>query len=315
MRIGLTGATGFLGGHVAASARTAGHHVLALVRASSDIKGLDVDDVRRTDFGDARRLAADLADTDCIIHCAGGSVARSAEALRDANAGVTARLCEAADRSGTPRLVHASSLAVRGPSATPTPADIDRPRTAYGRAKAAAEQACAARAGSYANVRLPGLYGPGDTRMLPVFRSADRGVLAVPSTHRGAALLHGADAADALIAAAMSEASGTWYAGPRGHTPPAELGAALGIALGRGAPRTIRIPRPLLFTVAAGIELVGRLRHRAMLLHRDKARELTGAYWVGDPDDFERCTGWTPQIALPDGFVETAEDYRARGWL
>ena len=72
MRVMVTGATGFLGGHVAEQLAQAGHHVRALVRTSSDVASLRSWGVELVegDLGNKRSVQAACDGVDAVIHCA-----------------------------------------------------------------------------------------------------------------------------------------------------------------------------------------------------------------------------------------------------
>src|SRR6516162_11081800 len=69
----VTGATGFIGGHVARSALERGHHVATIARPASDAKDLESAGVTiiRGDLLDQATVAKALDGADVIVHCAG----------------------------------------------------------------------------------------------------------------------------------------------------------------------------------------------------------------------------------------------------
>src|SRR5258705_13089902 len=72
MRILITGATGFVGGHLVEACQRRGWHVTALARPSSDTKALEAAGVAiiRCDPTDAAGLRQALVDTDVLVNCA-----------------------------------------------------------------------------------------------------------------------------------------------------------------------------------------------------------------------------------------------------
>jgi nucleoside-diphosphate-sugar epimerase len=141
----VTGATGFIGGHLAARLTGMGVQTRLLVRDAARLRpGLAAGaQVITGDLGspDALRPAARGAGT--IFHCAGNvNTWDRSEAYDAANvAGVRNLLQAIAAEAQQPRLVHLSSVDVYGyPRAPATEADAaDGGRFGYGRSKAAGE--------------------------------------------------------------------------------------------------------------------------------------------------------------------------------
>jgi nucleoside-diphosphate-sugar epimerase len=77
----------------------------------------------------------------------------------------------------------------------------------------------------------------------------------------------------------------------------------------------IGVPIPLLFAVAAGVELFGRLTGRAVMLTRDKVNELNGLHWVCESSAARHDLGWQPSVDWTEGTRLTVDWYRAQGWL
>lgn len=115
-RVLITGATGFIGGHVAALHRREGHRVRCTVRAGSDLRSLrrlGVELVRADLRHDDLRAATQ--DADRVLHIAGVTRARRASTYRAVNTAGILRLAKAASQAGVRRFVFLSSLAARGP--------------------------------------------------------------------------------------------------------------------------------------------------------------------------------------------------------
>lgn len=111
----LTGATGLVGSHVAEEALRRGHHVKALVRASSDTTHLDALGVEKVagDLEDTDALRRGVSGADWVINCAAkvgdwGPL----EEFRRLNVAALRLLLDAASEAGVERFVHVSSLGV-----------------------------------------------------------------------------------------------------------------------------------------------------------------------------------------------------------
>ncbi|MFZ3493908.1 NAD-dependent epimerase/dehydratase family protein [Streptomyces sp. 5.8] len=171
VRIAVTGASGFCGGHVARAAAAAGARVVCVGRRPGPLG--------EHRFWDASLGEPDLSGVDLVVHCAAAvgdpAPGSPAEAVMHAvNVTGTERLLRAA---GARPVVWVSSASVYDPRPDRTLVREDHPRTghlnAYGRTKAAGE-ALALAAGAVV-LRPRAVYGPGDTQLLPRLLSRVRG--------------------------------------------------------------------------------------------------------------------------------------------
>jgi nucleoside-diphosphate-sugar epimerase len=94
------------------------------------------------------------------------------------------------------------------------------------------------------------------------------------------------------------------------------LGAQLAAAIGRRRVVNLRIPPVLSWTVAAGFELFARLTARPPdIINFDKAREGFAGSWSCSPAKAQQQLGFRPAQPLPVRLRQTADWYRAQGWL
>lgn len=305
-RVLLTGATGFLGEHLVRALAARGHAVRAFARPSSRTEAIEAlgAAVARGSFEDAGSLARALEGVDAVVHAAGGGIVQSVEEMYRNNAGSTEALLDAAGPAGVSRFVLVSSLAARDPVSH------------YGKSKLRAEELALARGGgpSVVVLRPPALYGPGEHRMVPLFRAARRGV--VPTVHPQGTLsmLHGADCAEAIVRALETDARGTYFVAEERVYGRREMAELVGRAVGRRV-RVVAIPPLALRVAARGADLWGRLRDRPVMFGTDKARDVLRPHQSGDPRPAFAALGWRPTRDFEAGAREAYEDYLARGWL
>jgi dihydroflavonol-4-reductase len=317
----ITGGTGFVGSHLVEAIALRGTSARALVRRTSDTSRLErlgiTPVVGALDDVDAIRRA--LADADVVLHLAAATRALSEAEFHEVNHGGTERLLEAmvAD-GGRRRLIYLSSLAAVGPSrGRPVePGDPPRPITAYGRSKLAGERSALGREGvETAVLRPPAVYGPRDRDLLPFFRMARWGLLPTAGDpDRPMQLVHAADLAVAVLAAAERSATGVYHVAEAARYPWSEVLDKVAAAVGRRAV-TVRVPGAAVRTAAAVSETLARVSGRAVIFDRDKARELLAPGWTCETTAARQDFGFEASIPLAEGLRETAAWYRANGWL
>lgn len=148
MKIGLLGATGFVGSAVAQAISDAGHEVVPVQAPRLECAARTLRDVEKIAPGSSASPALDALDgCDVVINAAGAATpgGTDSDALYGANALLPALLVQSmATRPGR-RLVHISSAAVHGAARRLVEHDDVEPVTPYGRSKLLGEQAATAR--------------------------------------------------------------------------------------------------------------------------------------------------------------------------
>jgi dihydroflavonol-4-reductase len=184
VRVLVTGATGFTGGHLARTLVSRGHDVHALVRDPAAARDLAASGVKLEpgDLRDRDALASAIRGSEIVYHVA--AIYRQAglphETYRAVNALAVRDVVETSARSGVRRVVHCSTVGVHGDVEHP-PADEDaplKPGDVYQETKLEGER-LARETGSRLGIevaiaRPTGIYGPGDRRLLKLFRGVAR---------------------------------------------------------------------------------------------------------------------------------------------
>jgi dihydroflavonol-4-reductase len=180
----VTGATGFTGGHLARRLAARGDAVRALARnpaAGAELTAAGIA-VVAGDLREAATLAHATAGVDVVYHIAAlyRQAGLSDDTYRAVNATAVRQLIEAAARNGVRRVVHCSTVGVHGDIERP-PANEDAPLApgdVYQATKLEGEQLAreaGARSGVEVTIVRPtGIYGPGDRRLLKLFRGVAR---------------------------------------------------------------------------------------------------------------------------------------------
>jgi nucleoside-diphosphate-sugar epimerase len=309
----VTGATGFIGGHIVRQLDASGWRVRVLTRripVNSLYPNAAVEAVIG-DLGDRHALSRLVLGSDAIVHCAGLVRARSHIEFFAANSTGTRYLVEAAiAHAGSTRFVLLSSIAARQPQISD-----------YAASKLAgeAELTRLTDALPWSILRPPAVYGPGDSETLAFFRTLRLGIALLPAT-KGArvSLIHAADLAAAVVAVLESPATlGGIYEVDDGHANGYawdEMIDAASRHLGARALR-LRIPGPLLRSMARINVALHRLNDSRPMFTPSKVREMFHRDWVCHDGRLPGATNWRPRIALDAGFAETIAWYRHRRWL
>lgn len=325
MKVLVTGASGFLGSHVAERLKKRGDDVRVLVRKSSNKKFLDTLGVEYA-YGaieDAAAVEEAVVGVEAIVHSAGIVKARTADEFFATNVQGTRNLLEAA-RKRVPdlrRFVHVSSLEASGPSADgrPVPVTQEEPCTAYGRSKLLAEKACLEfKDGLPVTILRPtAIYGPRDVEILEAFRSVKRRVL--PITGDGSVkytFIYGPDCAEACIKAISADVpSGSTYFVADGDVwTQKDMMETMEQAFGARALFRHGIPFGVVKAAAFFVEAYGKAANKPVMLTREKAAMLE-KHFVCDPAETRKALGWEPEVTFGEGSKLTARWYEAEGWL
>jgi dihydroflavonol-4-reductase len=269
----VTGASGFVGAAVVRALLASGYRVRALRRPSSpsaNLDGLDVE-LREGDLRDPASLAAAMAGARDLVHVAADYRlwARDPEELIRTNRDGTGHVMRAAQAAGIERIVYTSSVATLA-YANGIPSDETRrlPEAAaigaYKRSKIAAETlveqmiACEALPAVIVHPSTP--LGPRDIRPTPTGRIVIEAAMGrIPGyVDTGLNLVHVDDVARGHVMALERGKPGAHYILGGQNVPFAALLAAIAEISGHARPR-FRIPRPVLYPLAAAAEAMARV--------------------------------------------------------
>ncbi len=315
----VSGATGFLGSHLAAHLCAKGLKVRALARRTSDLarlEGLPVE-LCEGDLGDAASLERAARGQRLVFHTAGRvSDWGPRSAFLEANREGTRRVIVACRGAGVERLVHVSSLTVLGLPRDGRSIDegapyAEAPPDFYTQSKIAAERLVreAHGAGLATTVVRPGvIWGPGDTTILPRFVALLRRgrMVYVAGGRNRIALSHVRNLSHGLLLAATTPAA----AGQVYHvTDEEELTArealdAIAAAAGTPPPRR-SLPFGLVHGIAAvlegGARLVGRQTPPSLTRYGVRLVSSDCAYVHGKA---RRELGYQPLVGFRQGLAE-----------
>jgi nucleoside-diphosphate-sugar epimerase len=329
MRSLVTGATGFIGSHVAELLKERGHDVRLLVRNEKRLypelqTGYEI--IR----GDVTQPAAELAKAvqgvDYIFHVAGLIKGRTQAEFTRVNAHGTRNLLEAAraHKGELMRFLHCSSLAAVGPcedsSDVITEERYPHPVTYYGRSKLLAEKYCeqAMPELPITIIRPPAVYGPRDTGILEFFTWMAKGYsLQFGKEERVFSMVHGRDLARGMIEAALHDGTvgETYFVTDEQPYSMSWTMEALRSVLKPSKNKTLSPPVWLAKAFARMNDVIQVITRKAMLPNSDKMRELLPLYWVCSGQKAREGFGYRSQIPFIEGLKQTAAWYTEHRWI
>ena len=334
----ITGASGFIGGHLAEALLARGRDVRCLVRRTSVVERLPAGKVELVygDLRDESAIAEAVAGVDEVYHLAAMTSAHRLADMLEANARGSERIAAAcAARPTPPTLVAVSSIAASGPiqrGSIRTEADPPSPVSNYGRSKLAGELTCRTFADRLpiTIVRAAIVFGPRNRDMLPMFTTIRRlRCHPVPTLNPPPLsyihvselveqLIRSAESGKRLPAAAEaleSPGTGVYFASVDEHPTYAEFGLMVRPMLNRPFAPAIYLPGFMAYPLAGLNQSVMRLRGKSDTFNIDKIREATASSWACSGEAARRDLQLAPPPPLAERLAETIRWYREARWL
>lgn len=329
-RVLVTGATGFLGLHLAARLVEAGHEVVALCRNPDSEAARQLPDaVTRVqgDVLDAESVEKAAKDCSVVMHCA-GKVSRDPEdalLMHDVHVRGTQVVLDAAKKAGVKRCVYASTSGVVSVGTDPDHigAEDDDPPTEvvsrwpYYRTKLFAEQEALSRNDDGFEVVVVNpslLLGPGDlhgSSTEDVRRALEHRMAITPSG--GVAFVDARDAADGMVLAMDKGRPGRRYVLNACNCPTRTFFARIArVAEVDGPiaalPNNDTVRRLSRWVVRRATDILGEDDS----LPDEHTVDVAQHFWYVDASRAENELGWKPRDPMQT-LADTVEDLRERG--
>lgn len=321
----VTGASGFTGGALCRRLRADGRDVVAFVRASSHTGPLEKIGVecRVVDLRDGADVRARFEAFDRVYHIAAAYRTEHADRdeFRAINVEATRHLLEASREADVGRFVHCSTVGVQGEIEDP-PADEDyrfKPGDHYQQSKLDGEllaRQAFADGLPGAVVRPVGIYGPGDTRFLKLFRPIHRGRFVMIGN--GKSLYHMTYIDDLVegfvLSGSVDGALGQVFTiGGARSTTLRELVDLIAEVLEKPRPR-LRVPLAPVLAAAVVCEKVCQPLGISPPLYPRRVEffQLDRSFDIGRA---RKLLGYEPRVDLREGIARTAAWYREQGLI
>lgn len=321
MRALVTGATGFIGGHVARILRSHRHDVTALVRTPAAATALEDADIAVVagDITDPASVAAAIKGHDVVFHLAAWYAigARDKALMERVNVEGARTVFQAAAEAGVERVVHCSTVAALGTNLDSGVGDETKQHhgrfgSLYEETKHRAHHLALefGRNGLPTTIVMPGaVYGPLDHSMVGVLLRlwAKRLLIACPFQEAGLSWVHVEDVAAGVVAAFERGAPGESFI----------LGGvneSIGGMFRRVAPLTrlrapARMPAWLVRASAPLSPLIARALKQQPAMIQEGLSSLSGS-WMYSSAKAERDLGYTYR-SIEDGVTATINALRA----
>lgn len=323
----VTGATGFTGLNLTRKLAEARLKVSALARESSDISPLADLDIQwhRGNVFDEQTVARAVEGQDYVFHLAAAFREARSTALdyRNVHVKSTQLICkEAAKNPDFKRYIHISTIGVHGHIDNPPANENYRfaPGDAYQRTKLMAEEwlndFAAGSKLPYTIIRPAAIYGPGDKRLLKLFKMAVKPVFVLLG--RGKCmyhLVHVDDLTNAIIIAATHpESQGqAFIAGSLEPIAIADIAKIVAEYCNKNF-RLIRLPIGPFFLAADLCDFICRpLKIEPPIYRRRVAFYSKDRHF--DVSKMRQVLGYEPRYSNREGLIETAAWYKKQGWM
>jgi nucleoside-diphosphate-sugar epimerase len=324
LRVLITGATGFTGGHLARTLAARGDTVRALVRSAAPALAAAGIETVPGDLRDAPTIERAARGVDVVYHIA--AIYRQAglrdQEYRAVNAAAVRTVIEAAATAGVRRVVHCSTVGVHGDISHPPAAEDAplKPGDIYQVTKLEGERIAREAAEDtemeVVIVRPTGIYGPGDRRLLKLFRGVAR--RRFPILGSGRIYYHLTYIDDLVegfrLCASVPAAAGRTYILAGAEVTTLNELVAIVAEEAHVKPPGMHLPVWPVWVAGALCEAVcvplgiepPLYRRRVDFFTKSRAFDISRA---------RAELGYAPKVGLHEGVARTLAWYRSNGWL
>lgn len=324
----VTGATGFIGEALVRKLLARGDAVRVLVRNRQKLErlGLGIDDVVEGDITN-REAVMRATDGVDVVYAIAGTFREAQLADRDyraINVEAVGTLLEAAIANGVSRVVHCSTCGIHGSIDEGRPADEShaiRPVGIYEETKAAGEQLAfelgRADGVEVTAIRPTPVYGPGDTRLLKLFKLARRKpTILIGDGTAAYHLVYIDDLTEAFVLAGSRPgvAGQAFLIGGPEIPSLNDILQTLAALDGREKLDVVRVPAKPVWLAGWLCEAVCRPLGVSPPIYRRRVEFFINnrAYKI---DKARELLGYEPKVGIRDGLQRTAEWYREQRLL
>lgn len=328
MRVLVTGGTGFIGSRLALRCAARGDEVRVLAQENTDAESANGQALQAAgvelilgSVTDPEAVRRAMEGIDLVVHLAATQHEMNVpdDKFYAVNFEGTRTVLDAAADAGVRRVVHGSTIGVYGkPHGVLDEESPVDPDNIYGVTKLEGERLALSRSDvlPVVAIRIPEVYGPGDRRLLKMFRTIEKGTFPMIGAGRNLHhLIYVDDLVDGLLSAAESpDTPGELFllAGPE-PVSTERMVVAVADAVGKPGPK-FRAPLWPFVILATAMELTMRPLGIQPPLHRRRLDFFRKSFELSSAKA-ERVFGFSPSVSFEEGARRTAEWYREEGLL
>lgn len=330
MRILVTGATGFIGSVLSRRCAEAGHEIIGFGHTNNDWEALRATELQGAGIKvvigsvlDTALVRSTCENVDAIVHLAAAQHESKVgiDYFRKINVDGSRILLDAAGSAGVSRFVFGSTIGVYGSRSNGLALDENsppRPDNHYAVSKLEAEQVVRDHADrlSVTIARISETYGPGDMRLLKLFRGVQKGwfpmIGSCQNKHQPVYVDDLAVALQALATGGGESGNTVILAGPKAIST-MDMIHAVEKAL-EARIHNLHVPLRPLSGMAMVLEKILPPLHITPPFTRRRLDFFRSSFWFDTTRAFA-LLGFLPQVDFDAGARKTAEWYREKGLL
>ena len=321
----ITGATGFIGSHVAEKVVHKRVPTHLFVRRRNrfihllEKKGAKIY-VGKYDSLDTLMDSLKYANT--VIHCAGTVKALREQDYVRANVEFTKNILDLLKEEQ--RFVFISSQAAAGPSNSLIPINEQaqpHPLTYYGKSKLVAENYVREwgkkNRNNYVILRPSAVYRPRERNICNYFKLVNKGFLLLLGDGRKTiSLIHIDDLVNAILTAAEHSPSGETYfvSNDRAYSWE-EIGRSIKKALNKTHLLRLKLPEFMAYPVGCFFDFLSLVTRKPTPINSQKIIEMKQQAWLCSNRKIREKLHWRPELSLEEGVKQTADWYITEKWI
>lgn len=324
MKIFLTGATGFIGSHLAEEIINANYELHCIYRKS--LKWLEPIKNKvhliNADLFEVNKYKTSLQSVDIVIHCAGVTKANNPMDYYEVNYGATKVLLQSVAKCnpGLKQFILISSLAAVGPSLENKEVTEDskaHPVTPYGKSKYLAEKVADKFTTIFpvTTIRPPIVFGPRDTDCLVLFKAVKNNIL-ITTGKKYLSLIFVKDLVRGIVATINQPKTFNkkfFIANDEVVSQDGLLQEIAGVM--NKKTNRIYIPSSLFLIFGYFCELFNKLSNKSSIINYYEIKSAVEPYWICSNKLAHETIGFKQMYELYDALKLTYEWYIKMKWL
>jgi len=329
MNVLITGGTGFIGSQLALRCLERGDVVRVLGQENTDAESQNTQLIREkggellfASVTDKEAVEKAVRGIDVVFHLAAAQHEMNVPDKRywDVNVEGTRNMLEASRDAGVKRFVHGSTIGVYGEALA---GDIDaqsslKPNNIYGETKLEGEKLVRSFQDqlSVCIIRISETYGPGDRRLLKLFKAIKKKIFFIIGNGKNIHhLIYIEDLIDGLFLAATEESAKgeTFVLAGKDTATTNEMAEVVAAQLNSSVP-ALHAPLSLFLLTATVMELTLRPLGIQPPLHRRRMDFFRKSFSFSK-DAAQHTLKFNPKISFKEGVAKTAQWYQDQGLL